>query len=96
MLDVTTHPGWLGLGKEDKKRWVELEAFYKTPGVPAPAGGTLPPVDDPGPKVCPAVWCSRHPEFPWIMCNCVGKKGHGKGGTVAWWLLPPLMLGVAR
>ena len=81
-IDFASRPGHLGIGREgDKRRWVELEKFYATPGVPAPPeAGKIPPLTDPGPNCCPAVWCSRSEGYQEAFCTAVGKPGHGRGG----------------
>ena len=82
--DLTSVPGSFGIGREgDKRRWVELEKFYATPGVPEPSGGkgVVPPLNNPGSNCCPVVWASRSEGFEEAFCTAVGKPGHGRGGT---------------
>ena len=81
-IDYTSRPGFLGIGREGpRRRWVDLEKFYSTPDVPAPPeAGVIPPLTDPGPDCCPAVWCSRSEGYQEAFCTAVGKPGHGRGG----------------
>ena len=82
--DLTSVPGSFGIGREgSKRRFVNLDKFYSTPGVPEPPGGkgVVPPLNNPGPLCCPVVWASRSEGFEEAFCTAVGKPGHGRGGT---------------
>ena len=76
-----TQEGKFGLGEASARQWFDLAAFYRTSGVPRPAGGVPPPVTDPGPNCCPVVWCSRSAGNEHAFCPAAGKSGHERGGT---------------
>ena len=79
----TSVKGKFGLGHPSRRRVCELVKFFSTPDVPKPANGVKPEdvdLSDPGPHVCPVVWCSLS-NNPEAFCTARGKPGHGVGGT---------------